>query len=66
MIVISFIVLATVITIVNYDCKTFIAQATGVYPLKKFWSKFTHSFLFYNLKKKIYISVANVIKLFLT
>ena len=26
----SFIVLATVITIVNYDCKTFIVQATGV------------------------------------
>jgi hypothetical protein len=25
----SFIVLATVITIVNYDCKTFILQATG-------------------------------------
>jgi hypothetical protein len=24
----SFIVLATVITIVNYDCKTFIVQAT--------------------------------------
>jgi hypothetical protein len=26
----SFIVLATVITIVNYDCKTFIVQATEV------------------------------------
>jgi len=25
----SFIVLVTVITIVNYDCKTFIVQATG-------------------------------------
>ncbi len=27
----SFIVLATVITIVNYDCKTFTVPATGVY-----------------------------------
>jgi hypothetical protein len=26
----SFIVLATVITIINYDCKTFIVQATAI------------------------------------
>jgi hypothetical protein len=29
----SFIVLATVITIVNYDCHLFIVQATGVFVL---------------------------------
>jgi hypothetical protein len=52
MIVISFIVLPTVIVIINYDRKTFIAQATGVYPMKKFWIKFTHSSsMFHNLKK---------------
>ncbi len=31
----SFIVLATVIMIVNYDLKTFIVQATGVFVLGK-------------------------------
>jgi hypothetical protein len=30
----SFIVLATIITLVNYNCKTFIVQATGHNVLK--------------------------------
>ncbi len=33
----SFIVLATVITIVNYDCHLFIVQATGVYIIQLFF-----------------------------
>ena len=54
-IIYSFIVLATVtvivnydhtvIMIVNYDRKIFIVQATGVDLIKLFWSKFTYSFL---------------------
>ena len=36
----SFTVLATVITIVNYDCKTFIVQATGVNFIKLFSAYF--------------------------
>jgi hypothetical protein len=34
----------TVIMIVNYNCKTFIVQVTGVDPIKKIRSKFTYSF----------------------
>jgi hypothetical protein len=37
----SFMVLGTVITIKNYDCKTFKVQATGDNPIKLFWHEIT-------------------------
>jgi len=40
----SFVVQATVITIVNYNRKTFIVQATGVNLVKLILSKFTRDF----------------------
>jgi hypothetical protein len=36
----SFIVLATVIIIVNNDCKTFVEQATGANAMKRFTATF--------------------------
>ncbi len=36
MIVSSFIIQANVITIINYDCQTFIVQATDLFPDSKF------------------------------
>ncbi len=45
----SFIVLATVITIVNYDRKTFIVQATGGQG-SNLYSNFTASFNTINIR----------------
>ncbi len=36
----SFMLLATVIIFVNYDCKTFVEQATGANAMKRFTTTF--------------------------